>query len=288
MLPALTLAPLLWPRRKILAVCAASGVAGFLLATGRIPLAQILGPPEFYPRWFATGLQLTFFIAAGLAVMALAAADAWKHKDADSLLLMLWVFGTFIFTGFLNWTINARSVLPLIPAAAILLARRFDALQAGPNRLHSSALVLPLALAGAVSLWLAWGDTELANSARMAATLIEQKTRSQPGTVWFTGHWGFQYYMESFGAHPVVLDDPPHRPGDFLVIAENSRLFDLRPNFVASREWIQIPMHLGITTAETKLGAGFYSFDSGPLPFAIGAVPPERYELIRLATESGQ
>ncbi len=289
MLPALTLAPLLWPRRKILGVCAASGIAGFLLASGRIPLAQILGPPEFYSRWFATGLQLTFFIAAGFAVMALAAADAWKHKDSDSLLLMLWVFGTFIFTAFLNWTINARSVLPLIPAAAILLARRFDALQAAPTRLRSSALVLPLALAGAVSLWLTWGDTELANSARTAATLIsgktiEQKARNRPGAVWFTGHWGFQYYMESFGAQPVVLDDPPHRPGDFLVIAENSRLFDLRPNFVASREWIQIPMRLGITTAETNLGAGFYSFDSGPLPFAIGGVPPERYELIRLGS----
>jgi hypothetical protein len=293
MLPALTLAPLLWPRRKILAVCAASGIGGFLLATGHIPLAGILGPPEFYPRWFATGLQLTLFIAAGFAVMALAAADAWKHKDSDSLLLMLWVFGTFIFTGFLNWTINARSVLPLIPAAAILLARRFDALQAAPTRLRSSALVLPLALAGAVSLWLTWGDRELANSARTAATLISvktisgktiaQNTGSHPA-VWFTGHWGFQYYMESFGAQPVVLDDPPHRPGDFLVIAENSRLFDLRPNFVASREVIQIPMHLGITTAEPKLGAGFYSFDSGPLPFAIGAVPPERYELIRLGS----
>ena len=62
--------------------------------------------------------------------MALAAADAWKRKDADSLLLMLWVFGTFIFTGFVNWAINARSVLPLIPAVGILLARRVDALPA--------------------------------------------------------------------------------------------------------------------------------------------------------------
>jgi hypothetical protein len=230
---------------------------------------------------------LTLFIAAGFAVMAIAVADAWEHKDPDSLLLMLWVFGTFIFTGFLNWTINARSVLPLIPAAGILLARRFDMLQTRPTRLRSRALVLPLALAGAVSLWLAWGDIELANSARTAATLIQQKTRDQTGAVWFTGHWGFQYYMESFGAQPVVLDDPPHRPGDFLVIAENSRLFDLRPNFVASREVIQVPMHLGITTAETKLGAGFYSFDSGPLPFAIGAVPPERYEVIRLGSSKG-
>ena len=103
---------------------------GFSSAQAESSLGEILGPSDFYRHWFLVGIQLTFFIAAGFSVMALAAADAWKRRDADSLLLMLWVFGTFIFTGFVNWTINARSVLPLIPAAGILLARRVDALRA--------------------------------------------------------------------------------------------------------------------------------------------------------------
>jgi len=51
---------------------------------------------------------------------------------------------------------------------------------------------------------------------------------------------------------------------------------------VSSRETIQIPMRLGITTIQRELGTGFYSSDLGPLPFAMGKVPPERYELIRL------
>ncbi len=128
-LPALTFAPIIWPRKKILAVCMLSALAGFLVSTGRISLGETLGPSDFYRHWFAVGVQLTLFIVAGVSVMALAAADVWKRRDADSLLLMLWVLGTFIFTGFVNWTINARSVLPLIPAAGILLARRVDALQ---------------------------------------------------------------------------------------------------------------------------------------------------------------
>jgi len=102
------------------------------------------------------------------------------------------------------------------------------------------------------------------------------------------GHWGFQYYMESFGARAVVLQDPPHQPGDYLVENSNNLiLFEIRPEFVTSREVIQIPMKLGITTTQGELGAGFYSSDTGPLPFAIGAVPPERYELIRLGSKSG-
>jgi Dolichyl-phosphate-mannose-protein mannosyltransferase len=281
-LPALTLASILWPRLKILVVCVVSGIAGFLISTGRIGLGETIGPHDFYQHWLAVGIQLTLFIAAGFSVLALAATDAWKRKDAGSLLLMLWVFGTFIFTGFLNWTINARSVLPLIPAAGILLARRVDTLREGSASWRPAMLAIGLAAAGAVSLWLTWADTELANSARTAATIIEQKTMNQPGAVWFTGHWGFQYYMESFGAHAVEIDDPPHRTEDFLAVVESGQLFEIRPVFVTSRDVIEIPMRLGITTAQDKLGAGFYSSDVGPLPFAVGPVPPERYELIRL------
>lgn len=283
-LPALTFAPVVWTRKKLLAVCVASGIAGFLISRGRIGLGEMLWPFDFYRHWFLVGVQLTLFIAAGFSVLMLAAADTWKRKDADSLLLMLWIVGTFVFTGFLNWAINARSVLPLIPAAAILLARRVDILRASSLRWRPGMLAIPLAVAGAVSIWLTWADTEQANSARTAATLIEQKTRNQPGAVWFTGHWGFQYYMESFGARAVVVDDPPQRPGDFLAVAGNDRLFELRPEFVTSRYAIQIPMRLGITTIQRELGPGFYSSDLGPLPFAIGPVPPERYELIRLGS----
>jgi 4-amino-4-deoxy-L-arabinose transferase-like glycosyltransferase len=281
-LPALTFAPVVWRRRKLIAVCVGSGIAGFLISTGRIGLGEMLWPFDFYRHWFPVGIELTFFIAAGFSVIALAAADAWKCKDADSLLLMLWVLGTFVFTGFLNWAINARSVLPLIPAAGILLARRVDMLRAASTRWRPAMLAIPLAVAGAASLWLTWADTELANSARTAAILIEQKTRNQPGTVWFTGHWGFQYYMESFGARAVVVDHPPQRSGDFLAVVGNDKLFEMRPEFVSSRETIQIPMRLGITTIQHELGTGFYSSDLGPLPFAMGTVPPERYELIRL------
>jgi hypothetical protein len=284
-LPALMFAPILWPRKKVLAVCLASGIAGFLISSGRISLGEMLWPFDFYEHWLLVGVQLTLFIAAGFSVLALAVADAWKHKDAGSLLLMLWVAGTFVFTGFLNWAINARSVLPLIPAAGILLARRVDAMRTNSTRWRPAVLAIPLAITGAVSLWLTWADTELANSARTAAALVEQKTRNQPGTVWFLGHWGFQYYMESFGAHAVVVSDPPRRQGDSLTTAGDRLLFEVRPEFVASRYVIQIPMPLGITTIQGELGTGFYSSDLGPLPFAIGPVPPERYELIRLGSK---
>ncbi len=176
-LPALTLAPLIWKRASIFAVCFASGIAGFLISTGRLSLGATLWPFDFYQHWFVVGIQLTLFIAAGLSVLALAVTDAAERRGADSLLLLLWIFGTFIFTGFVNWMINVRSVLPLIPAAGILLARRIDkmeTLRPRSKRWHTAKLMtIALAATGAVSLWLTWADTEMANSGHTAATLLE-------------------------------------------------------------------------------------------------------------------
>jgi len=286
-LPVLILAPLFWKSRKLVVWWFLSAVAAFLIGTRRIALGDALGPVDFYQHPLRLGLHLTCFIAAGGSVLALATLDLYRRRDPESLLLAAWVFGTFLFTGFVNWDINARSVLPMIPAAAILLARRWETEQKGVRRGRLATLVFLLAVAGGISLWLTAADTELANSSRTAATLIAQKTKNQPGTVWFFGHWGFQYYMESFGAHAVLIDDPPHQSGDYVVEVENNvRILETRPEFVASRDVIRIPVNLGITTISNQLGTGFYSSELGPLPFAFGGVPPERYALLKLGRKA--
>ena len=65
-------------------------------------------------------------MTCGLLVFGLVIADLLKHRSAEALLLGLWVVGTFDFAGFVNWTCNGRSVLPLVPAVALLLVRRAE------------------------------------------------------------------------------------------------------------------------------------------------------------------
>ncbi len=121
-LTGLTFVPFLWSRKQILVGIALSIIAGLTIGRGTIHLH---GPATSDP-WILKILQLIIFIAGGISILALACSDFWKRRDAESLLLASWIFGTFIFAAFLNWTINARSILPLIPAAGILLARRLD------------------------------------------------------------------------------------------------------------------------------------------------------------------
>ena len=72
------------------------------------------------------GAEVIFWAVGGVSVLGLAAADAWQRRDADAYLLAARVWGTFLFASFINWTVNGRSLLPMAPAVAILLARRLD------------------------------------------------------------------------------------------------------------------------------------------------------------------
>ncbi len=271
-LPALAFAPVLWPRKQLLAGVSVSGLLALCVYWEWISLSAPI-PREY---WGAVNLQLAFCLAGGISVLALATADAWQHRDADSVFLLLWVVGTFVFATFVNWTVNTRSVLPLMPAAGILIARRLE--RVGGSRV---AAAIPLAVCCFLSLWITWGDADFANSAREAAKIIHEKTAKQPGTVWFAGHWGFQYYMQQWGARPYDQKNNLAQPGEILIMPDNnSNLFEVSPDLVS--QVIAVPMHRGVITSRESRGAGFYSSVWGPLPFSFGPVPAERYSFIRL------
>src|SRR5208337_4326003 len=129
-LSVLTFCPLAWSRRALGSVFAVSALAALALIFGWVDSGkQVAGKQAFdalQTHWLSVGSQLALFITSGLFTLALAVTDYWKTRSAGSLLLGLWVFGTVIFASLLNWTVNARSVLPLIPAAGILTVRRLE------------------------------------------------------------------------------------------------------------------------------------------------------------------
>jgi hypothetical protein len=284
MLPALTLAPVLWARWGMLIGAIISACAVFVIGMGQKTAGAIVSPEQ---EWLVR-LHLAFFIFGGGSLLALAVLDLWKRRDAEALLLALWVFGTFVFGGFLNWTINARSILPLIPAGGILLVRRLETgKQAFPRHL-AAKVGPPLLVSALLSLWVAKADADLADSARLAASLIQEKVQNRAGMVWFQGHWGFQYYMEELGGRPVDVSNSQISTKDFLVIPQNNNnTFEIRPDFIVYQKTIEVDMHMWLATMNRNMGAGFYCYSWGPLPFALGPVPPERYQLLRVGSLPG-
>jgi hypothetical protein len=276
-LPILLFSPFLWNRRQIILASLAAAGAGLAVALGWLhPLIH-----DSQQQWGWIGTQFAFYVAGGIFILGLVVADYRRRRDADSILLGLWVLGTVLFVAFLNWTVNARSVLPLIPAAAILLARRLDGTRVASTRWSTGILIIPLALSAIISLSIAWGDTALADSERTMASLIHRQTQNRADSVLFEGHWGFQYYMQQFGAHPVEYDRFVFRVGDMVVTPENTTsTFPIPAQFVSSQQILEIDPDAHAATM--GLGAGFYSSVWGPLPFSFGRVPPELYLFVRL------
>ena len=138
-------------------------------------------------------------------------------------------------------------------------------------------------MSGVLSIWVAAADTHLANLARAAAQNVRGRTSNEGGTLWYGGHWGFQYYMEQLGALPVDALDFQIRPGDFVAVPENNaRLAGFPPDLSFQKEAVlDLPNPSGAAVLSWQLGAGFYSSYWGPLPFAFGPAPPERYTLMR-------
>src|ERR1051326_4977386 len=108
-----------------------------------------------------------------------------SRPAAASLLLCLWIAGTFIFVVFVNWSINGRSLLPAVPAAGILLARRLQ--ERYPDfSARRWPLLVPLILSAFISLAATWSDYQFANNARFAAQTIAGHYRaSHEGRIWF-------------------------------------------------------------------------------------------------------
>jgi hypothetical protein len=286
-LSALVLAPLAWPWKWLPLGAVAGAVAGFALVGGALPLGEsplsrtislalrANGP--------SAGAQLSLLIAGGLAVLSLAAADAWRHRDPASTILAAWVFGTFVFAAFLNWSVNARSVLPLIPAAGILLARRLDELGDGPRGRLRGPLVAGLVLSGLVSLWVVTADAAWADSERDAAREVHERVKSETTAVWFQGHWGFQYYAQKAGLRPFDHAKCTLNAGDLLIMPEgNIQTRTPPPQFVRDVQVVELDLRQPLTTMRWRMGAGFYASFFGPLPFVFGAVGPERYFLFRI------
>jgi len=285
-LTGLMFAPVVWPRRWLFIGASLAGLLALCCAIGWIYLPA---NPAAHEHWIRLSIEFALYVAGGLSILAMALVDWWKRRTPESLLLSLWVLGTFVFAVFLNWTINARSLLPLIPATGILIARRLDELPISFNRSFIWKVATPLVVAGAISIWLAAADTEAANAARSAASLIRQENQTQHGRVIFQGHWGFQYYMQSLGFDPLDVTKYQPEPMDLMAIPmNNANTLEPAPQFIVSRKMLEFAMHRAVTPMRRELGAGFYSSLWGPLPFAFGYVPPERYLLLRLAPPAGE
>ncbi len=283
--------PLLWSRRGYL-------IASMLMMLFLVTLVfiQKAGTVSLYDgtsvKWFFL-IQLAVMVMTGVSIIALALGDFLNSRNAESFLLLLWILGTFIFAGFVNWTINARSILPMAPAVGILLMRKVE--QHSNSRERRRGILgtaWPLIPGMCIAIMVSWSDYRWAETARKAAFEISRTFEKRGDrTLWFLGHWGFQYYLETFNGKAIDLKHQKALPGDIVIIPVNNTYGQIKniSSFQKQNPLIQlfeVGPHQWLTTMNYAMGAGFYSNTWGPLPFAFGLEEPEKYYAYMIKQQS--
>ena len=149
-------------------------------------------------------------------------------------------------------------------------------------------MIISFLLTLSLTLVLREVDFAYASSQKKFAEWVKTRYLDAGEKVWFTGHWGFQYYMEKAGA--VEENWPPQemKTGDiFAVPAINTNL--ILPSYLTTKFkevheiTIQNPFPFRLMgSSDIPNGAGFYSSVFGFLPYALSSGPLDKFLVFQI------
>lgn len=287
-----------WPHktRSILAFCGGGG-----LVTAFWPYL-VLKKREF-PA-LASAFAVVFFIF-------LPTWDAISVRSVDRLTGILFSAGTLL--GFLRlawfmdrgrgwalwsgWTLGGLLLLILYPSVVTrlvaftippLIFASAEALESGWSsrrleRLYAASFCGVMA----ISIAAAAVDHRYAAAQKEVAEEVRRMYIAKGAKVWFTGHWGLQYYLEQAGA--VALDRrrggwDQAKPGEVVVSPlVNAEIIrpgkPLRSNVRTLQADSAVPLRL---MSAGGCQGGFYTSVWGFLPFCLSLEPVDTFSIVEL------
>jgi hypothetical protein len=217
------------------------------------------------------------FVLNGAAFLALAlAAPLLRSRRSLSLVdgtLVYWVLSGMAFIVTVAPFIAVRHVLLIVPPL-LLLAQRWQV------RLRAAWAVGAVAATIGLTSLIAASDWWYADVYRDQAREIRAALPRDP-TVWFTGHWGWQWYAKQNGmrqANAVGEEQPA--VGDHVVTPRNVSPTSAGSGALILERCTPVPRTSFLHSFAVR-EAGFYSSDLETLPWALSREPIEEFCIYR-------
>lgn len=282
-------APWLYRWRALVGGAAAVAVLMLPLVEGYSLVQLMMGVAE--PFNLGTALHVGLMLAAGVFVVSLAIPELARRRDAESALLVLWIAGTLTFAVAINHFVNARVLLPILPAAVILIGRHARWPETARARASwQRPEWWPLVPAALFSLWILGGDYLAGDHARDAVRRAVRLAEQEDVRLHFSGFGAIHYYAERAGAIPFDAElgefgtaPKPKMQREELLLADSVGTERWQPPPARMREaaMYRYDNPLGVTTYHPLLETGFYNHMGGFLPYVAGQIPPERFGVYR-------
>ncbi|HEY2775513.1 MAG TPA: hypothetical protein VGK20_15840 [Candidatus Binatia bacterium] len=226
------------------------------------------------PRW----MWLAPVSGLGMAVVADVVLRALMSRERRELLLALWLLVPLPIVIYLHFP--SKYLVACAPAAAIVAARAIRSLPGPAASLAGALLVAAGSVTGVLILS---ADASFADLGRRAAAELVAPHVAAGDKVWFSAHWGFQWYAERAGARCLSTVPPFPSRGDYFVTA-NVTISGGVPAGFRDRELVATVKddRPGGRLIDSKAGAGFWSNGWGFLPWVWSGDELDRFDLWRL------
>jgi len=247
-------------------------------------------------RYTFPNLLLVVIFLAGiiyLLVICLKSIGARLYRSRsiakDDLFLLLWIC---LVLGMHNSGLHstAKYMLPAVPPTVMLIIKY--SVKLVPKK---EVKILAATLGGmlCIGITAAIADYELAGIYRDMARYVEKTvSREKKASVYFTGHWGFQYYMEKKGFLAYSQGSNDLKPDDLLITCALAWPQKVNPELISRLRFVGAQTFLPglpFRVMHNYVGeqANFYSFLTyesvyGVLPISMGKNPVEKVAVYRV------
>lgn len=233
--------------------------------------------PAYYfqavPKPIAINILATLFMINGAATawMVLRASIKMfedRDRDAGRLMLHYWFWAGTGFVILFAPFMAVRHLLTVLPALLLLLGARWAGPAPAPWR--AAAVAMTILLTAGV----AWADWQFANIYRKYAPALAQKVPAGRD-LWYTGHWGWQYYAQRARIKQLTGSRPEARPGDYIVSPDLNQPLYFLPEDIEITKVAEYPIWTTPPWAPAVSHASFYATTPPLLPWHVSSDPIE-------------